>query len=358
MLRLQNVFHFTKQCNFFTDKRCIMKLNDICPYCNQVTELEKIEGKDTIKVRNEDITVICSFLRCQQCGQDFDDPKSKDDSLDAAYREYRCKYNMLQPEDIRKFRDNYELTQKELSELLSWGEVTLSRYEKGKLQDTAHDTMLHLIQNPINLLDLINKKPNALGQEKRTKLINKLSTMIQLENDFENIYQNIFGAYEPNIYSGFQKLNIHKVITMILYFCYPEGQFQTKLWKLLFFTDNLHFKRHKKSITGLQYVKMPYGPVPRLSERYKSYLIENKFLDIEEMYFDENVGGENLISRQGPDLSSFSKEEKQTLMDIKKTFILFSSRKISDISHEEEGYIKTADRKFISYEYAVKLKIN
>lgn len=144
-----------------------MKTKDICPYCDQVTELEKIEGADNIKVRGEMITVTSNFFRCKQCGQDFDDPKSEEDSLDAAYREYRRRYDMLQPEDIRKLREDFNLTQKELCELLSWGEVTISRYEKGKLQDSAHDTMLHLIQNPINMLDLINKKQNIFSNEKR-----------------------------------------------------------------------------------------------------------------------------------------------------------------------------------------------
>lgn len=192
---------------------------------------------------------------------------------------------------------------------------------------------------------------------KKGILIKKLTKMIQLENDFEKIYQNIFGAYNPDIYSGYQKLNIHKVNTIMGFFCYPEGQFQTKLCKLLFYADNLHFKRYDKSITGLQYVKMPYGPVPNNFERYKSYLIENKILEIEEVYFSENIGGEILRSQIGPDLSSFSKDEKQTLLEVKNFFTNYTSKKISEISHEEEGYIKTSDRNFISYEYANKINM-
>lgn len=35
----------------------------------------------------------------------------------------------------------------------------------------------------------------------------------------------------------------------------------------------------------------------------------------------------------------------------------YTCKKISDISHQEEGYIKTSDRNFISYEYTKTLNI-
>jgi len=44
---------------------------------------------------------------------------------------------MLSPYEIRELRKRYGLTQKELSLLLGWGSVTMSRYENGALQDVA-----------------------------------------------------------------------------------------------------------------------------------------------------------------------------------------------------------------------------
>lgn len=334
-----------------------MKTRDICPYCDKVTELKKIEGNEDIEIRGEYITVPTTYFRCKQCKQDFDDPQSENDPLDAAYREYRRRYGMLQPEDIRKLRKEFDLTQKELCDLLSWGEVTISRYEKGKLQDSAHDTMLHLIKNPINMLELINKKKNVFSEEKRESLVKKLTEMIQHETDFELVYQTIFGSYKPDIYSGSQKLDIHKVNTMIRYFCYPEAQYQTKLAKLFFYADFYHFKKHHASITGLQYQKMPFGPVPKNFLRYKNYLIENKFLEMNEVSFKDNIC-ELLKSQIGPNLDCFfSKDEIKTLEFIKKYFHNFTSKKISDLSHEEKGYSNTLDMNLISYEYAKYIKL-
>jgi len=38
---------------------------------------------------------------------------------------------------------------------------------------------------------------------------------------------------------------------------------RTKLFKLLYFWDFLHFKRFGTSVTGLDYFAYPFGPVPR-----------------------------------------------------------------------------------------------
>ncbi len=335
-----------------------MTIKDICPYCVQQTELEQIVGNETVKVRGESISVPSTYFHCLKCNQDFDDPRSEDDVLDLAYREYRSQNNMLQPEEIRELRHKFNLTQKELCELLSWGEVTISRYEKGKLQDKGHDTLLRLIQNPSNMLDLIRKKQDALTPEKKKAVVENLIKMMKLENYFIETNQGIFGYYDKNIFSGCQKLDIYKVITMIGFFCYPEGQFKTKLNKLLFYADFAHYANHETSITGLQYVKMQYGPVPSNYERYQIYLIENDMLEIEEIVFPDDSSGERLKSKKGPDLSCFSESEVHILTKVKDLFNNVTCKKISDVSHEEEAYIKTQDRSFISYEYANNLKVS
>jgi len=40
------------------------------------------------------------------------------------------------------------------------------------------------------------------------------------------------------------------------------GLFKTKLAKLLWLCDFLHFRRHAVGITGLAYARLPHGPVP------------------------------------------------------------------------------------------------
>jgi len=119
-------------------------MKDMYPICVSVTELAFTERTEDVDIRGECISVPVAFYTCNACGGDFEDPKSPLDSLDLAYREYRRRHGMVQPEIIREFRTRYALTQQELARLLGWGGATLSRYENGALQDDAHDRMLKL----------------------------------------------------------------------------------------------------------------------------------------------------------------------------------------------------------------------
>mgnify|MGYP003572615004 FL=1 len=96
--------------------------------------------------------------------------------MDEAYREYRRRHDMLQPEDIQKWRNYYGLTQTEVSRLLGWEARTLNDYENGALQEESEDTLLQLIMVPTNLLRLITKKPYAVSASRRNQLIASVSS--------------------------------------------------------------------------------------------------------------------------------------------------------------------------------------
>ena len=81
---------------------------------------------------------------------------------------------MLQPEQIRDWRKQYGLTQNELSQILGWGCVTLSRYENGALHSEAHEKILRLSMEPHNLITLIEETPDALPEDKRERLLGEL----------------------------------------------------------------------------------------------------------------------------------------------------------------------------------------
>jgi uncharacterized phage-associated protein len=55
-----------------------------------------------------------------------------------------------------------------------------------------------------------------------------------------------------------------KLLNAIIYFCHNTKYCgKTKLMKLLYFLDFIHFKQTGKSVTGLDYFAWEMGPVPR-----------------------------------------------------------------------------------------------
>lgn len=130
------------------DEICDMN-NNVCPLCHTDKSPRKVKKRVNIIVRGESTYVLDIYNHCTGCQQPYD---NKDyDVLDVAYRAYRKKHNMLQPEDIRMIREYYGLTQKDFSRLIGWGEAQFSRFENGALQSNAFDKMLRLMQYPENI---------------------------------------------------------------------------------------------------------------------------------------------------------------------------------------------------------------
>jgi len=74
-------------------------------------------------------------------------------------------------------RNKYGLTQKEMSNLLGWGDITYHRYENGSLPDQAHNSLLLLIEDPKNVRTIMKNNSHNLSSEVLSKLQNKLKEL-------------------------------------------------------------------------------------------------------------------------------------------------------------------------------------
>lgn len=329
-------------------------MKGICPNCEKETELELVYAKEVVEVRGEPIEVDAEFFKCTECEAEFENTRGPD-SLALAYREYRHRHDMLQPEQIRDWRKQYGLTQIELAQLLGWGGVTLSRYENGALHVESHEKILRLAMEPRNLMKLIEETPGALSDDKRERLLEELRVADDEVCSFERLFEERFGHYAQDEFSGFRKLDIRKLFNVILFFC-DGGQLKTKLNKLLFYADFKHFKENTISITGARYFHLQYGPVPDDYDYYFAELERARLLDMVEETYGEYTGFK-CVTRNQPDLSIFEQSELDSLINVKEYFKDFGSARIMDFSHEEIGYVSTNEGESISYLYAQNLKI-
>lgn len=329
-------------------------MKTICPNCEKESTIELAHTKEDIEVRGDTFVVDVEFFKCLECGEGFENTRGVD-ALEVAYDEYRRKHKMLRPEEIREWRRRYGLTQRELSELLGWGGATLSRYENGALHSDAHEKVLRLAMEPRNLLKLMEETPDALGEDKRGRLINELHAAEEETCSYDILFEERFGRYDQDVYSGFKKLNLSKLFNAILFFC-KEGQYVTKLNKLLFYADFKHFKDYTVSITGIHYVHLPYGPIPDNYDFYYANLRKEKKLLVKEVQYDGYVG-ENRVTQVEPNMNIFEDTELKVLLDVKEYFQKYNSTQIRDFSHKERAYRETDDGETISYTYANDLRI-
>ena len=63
---------------------------------------------------------------CAECGEELFCEKLDSATLVNAYNEYRRRHKLLLPEEIKKIREQYGLSQRSFAKLLNWGDKTIS----------------------------------------------------------------------------------------------------------------------------------------------------------------------------------------------------------------------------------------
>lgn len=131
-----------------------------------------------------------------------------------------------------------------------------------------------------------------------------------------------------------------KLDELILYIserCAGDTLFgKTKLNKLLFYADYLAHLRLGRAITGEEYVKQPFGPVPcHLEKRLKS--MGGKDLEVVERTF-HGRSQHRVVPKRAARLELFSASEISLVDEVLDQFADFSGSDVSDLSHRFLGW--------------------
>jgi len=335
---------------------------NFCPNCEEYTETTVRVEKEVYNVRGEPTEIEAEVTICQKCGAKIFDEERDSQNLGKAYNLYRKNHNLLSPDQIRAIREKYGLSQRALSRLLGWGEITIHRYENGAVQDNAHNNLLHLIEDPENIKTLFEANRNKLPSYIASRLKKRIASFSQEDNEqaFQVSFEKLVSHQHVDLTSGFKEYDLEKLKNMIIYLVKRlDGVLSVKLNKLLWYCDFLHFKETSVSITGTRYVRLKYGPVPDNYERITS-IMQPELLDEDEIEFDTERGivGAQFTALVEPDNSLFSEKEMEVMNFIADTFRNYTSTEIKNKSHQETAYKKCKDQDVISYEYARDLSLS
>jgi len=255
------------------------------------------------------------------------------------------------------------LSQRALSRLLGWGEITIHRYESGAIQDNVHDSLLRLIEDPQNIKKFFEANRDKLPAYIAARLEKRIASFLQEDKEqaFQVSFERLVSHQHVDLTSGFKEYDLEKLKNMILYLVKRlGGVLSVKLNKLLWYCDFLYFKETSVSITGAQYVRLKLGPVP---DNYELIIgiMQPGLLDKDEIPFETKDGiamGEEFTALVEPDKSIFSEKEIQVMDFVADTFRDYGSWAIKEKSHKETAYLKCEDGDIISYEYAKELSLS
>lgn len=302
-----------------------MLKKNYCYHCDSVVESEKQINKNTYSFRGKDFYVKETILFCPTCKNELLQDDMLDNSLNNIYNEYLKLFN-LSFEKIKRIRKDLKLTQEQMSKILGWSKKSIVRYENAESipQGEYLNTYMTLNDNPFYLIKVLERNKNMLDEDEYYKLLESLP------------------FYDE-----------YKIINSVLYLLDDNSLYETSLMKNMFVADFDNCKEYGDSITGLEYVHMPYGPVVNNRNELYNLMLKNNYLEIELI---ENSTKFKSVHKYDKNL--FSSNELKTLSKVKNKLKKYNATKLSEWSHKFEGWKKTSNGQIISYEYAKHLNID
>ena len=125
-----------------------------------------------------------------------------------------------------------------------------------------------------------------------------------------------------------------------------------KIKKLLYYLDFDFFEKYGKSVTGDEYLRFEYGPVPRMAEKILKQM-EGKEIKTTRRKIKKGLNDQQHIEPlKDFDLSVFSKEELVMLDEIANKWEKFTGTEMKMATHGEAPWISTEPDAVIDYNLA------
>jgi len=326
-----------------------------CPFCDSDSVRIKSEEK-TREFRKEKFRVHEGYFFCNSCKNEFTTTEQDSLVVNQVYNLYREKHNILFPTQIKKIRDQYKLSASKMSQILGIGVNQYRNYENGEVPNDSNNSLLLLIQNPIEFKNLVTVKKDLLKDSDYKKLIARLDDLIKSSEDCNFLNHIVDFNNVPNRFSGYQVPSIEKLHQMILFFL-DNAQFSVKLNKLLFYSDFLCYKRSGYSISGFKYAAIDRGPVVDNYAFLFDYMKNKDMLETTEVEINNEIY-ERFVDNSNFNPEFFNQTELTALEEVKFKFASRPTKELMKLSHDELGWEKNFPKKsIIDYQkYAFQLK--
>lgn len=324
------------------------------PYTGKEMELKKI--KAVLNFRKEPFEVFYHSFVCADTQEEFEDDWLTTLNMQQVTDQYREKHNIPFPEQIKAIREGYGLSAARISEMLGLGINTWRLYENGEVPTVANARLIQLISDPQNFMKHISEFGTCSEKEieKIKRNINELNHKANQSHYLENLFQTPTLS-KVNGYSRFNKIKTEQVI---LFFAEQLSPYKTALNKLLFYTDFLHFRVTGRSVTGLHYAAIDFGPVPNHYSSLYEMVTDEGLVNIKGIMTDFGFTEQFVVGvNRKFETSVFIASELDVLQQILGRFKNLTAKEIVELSHQEEAWIANyASKSLIPYTFAYSIR--
>ena len=313
-----------------------------------------VEDVEEQEFRKEKFLVHVRYCICEDTGEQFTIEGQDDFVLNQIYSQYRLNHGIPFTDEIIALRELYGLNYTQMSKILGFGANQWKQYEQGVVPSESNGKIIITIRSKACMLALLEASRGEFQEAEFAKVHASIQNAPEIAE--KTIDQQLFyGKTLRGAYNGFSPMDTMKLQAMVCYLVAAEGGSvcPTKLNKEMFYADFLHFRRHSRSISGLQYRAIQYGPVPEHFDTiYDNVLGINKESVIT---FDSESIRLHLTAES--DTSSLTEEEIATLADVSRLLHPMKTSEAVELSHAEPAWQHYEQQHaFIPYSEAYNLK--
>ncbi|MFV7235266.1 type II toxin-antitoxin system antitoxin SocA domain-containing protein [Flavobacterium sp. ZB4R12] len=126
---------------------------------------------------------------------------------------------------------------------------------------------------------------------------------------------------------------------------------ETVLYKLLYFSDFNYYELYEEHLTGANYSKLPFGPVPQNLDTIINQMIDfNQIQRIKSVY--HGFPQTRYLPLEKADLTALKASEKEIIDRVIEQMSDWSASAVSNYSHKDIPWMASKDGEDINYELA------
>ena len=234
---------------------------------------------------------------------------------------------------IRKFREQLELSQEKLADLLGLSRVSVSQIENGERKISAEEvarlSKIFNIHSDI-LIDL--EQDIKVVLEKKKESIPRTKTEVRI---------------------SVPQKNLEKFKEVLVYILNKVGSKpnmgETVLYKLLYFIDFNFYEKYEEQLIGATYLRNHFGPTPKEFTKIVKEMEGKDLVRIKDKYFQ--YPQTKYLPLRKPDLIKLNDTRAtEVIDDVLKKLSDMNAAEISEYSHNDVPWLTTENGKIIDYE--------
>ena len=282
--------------------------------CFECGTKDNYELKDTIRVYegdSYDFELWVNIPFCKNCGAPIYDEELENEIAQRANKKIREQRGIITREGILEIIESYNVSQKFLSKLLGWGEITLTRYISGNYTpNITNSNRLKELKNPYVFQDLLYRYSEKKISDSEEKLLKKVQS--QVSNKIDKMSED----------QG-------RIISVVNWFLAQSSEetpvTHLALQKLLYFTQGWSMVLSGKEMFDDDCQAWAHGAVyPKVYELFKRF----KYMPLPKIY----------------QIAVFDEKDLNILTMVKQYYFdVYSAKALEEICHKEEPYRKARE---------------